>query len=227
MLKHLLILVVFCGIAPLAAADKPAGTLLDREPEGWMDLLAGNGLRDWKRVPLSPDTQLNAKNPWTLTDGILQCDGVGIKEMLLFDREFEDGVLHVEWRFRPAEGKQDYNSGIYIRSRDDGRIWHQVQVVHQEQRPLAGDLFGDLPVNGQIERVVVPGKGHEFVHPPGEWNTFEITAAGKTVSVAVNGKPAVRWDKCEIAKGRVGLQAEFYFIEFRSVKYRPAAKSAE
>ncbi len=227
MLKQLLLLVVLCEMSAVTAASEPVTSLLIAEPDGWTDLLAGNGLKGWKRVPLYPDTQLNARNPWTLNEGLLQCDGVGIKEMLLFDREFTDGVLHVEWRFRPLEGKQDYNSGIYIRSLDDGRVWHQIQVAHQEKRPLAGDLFGDLPVAGQIERVVVPGEGHQLVHPPGEWNAFDITAAGPVITVSVNGKPALTWDRCEIKQGRVGLQAELYFIEFRSVKYKPAAGSAK
>src|SRR5688500_4333815 len=88
-----------------APADAPAAgkSALESDPAGWVDLLpAGKDLEGWTRVVLPPDEKLNAKNPWSLTpDGnVLVCDGVGVKEMLLHDREQTDGVFHVEWRFR-------------------------------------------------------------------------------------------------------------------------------
>jgi hypothetical protein len=84
----------------------------------WQDIFPGKDLAGWKRVPLAPDTKLNEKNAWTIDakNKLLLCDGVGVKEMLLYDKEFGDGVLHVEWRFRKVEGDPIYNSGIYVRS---------------------------------------------------------------------------------------------------------------
>src|SRR5262245_13920879 len=67
--------------------------------QGWENLLPPAGLQGFKRVPLDP---LADKPVWQVrSDGSLFIDGVGAKEMLLSEREFGDGVLHVEWRFLP------------------------------------------------------------------------------------------------------------------------------
>jgi hypothetical protein len=192
-----------------------------QESEGWIDLSPGKDLKGWKRLPLAPDTKLNDKNPWKVQGDLLLCDGVGVKEMLLYDRELGDGVFHVEWRFRKVEDKKDYNSGVYVRTSGDGKVWHQVQVAHQDKPPLLGDLFGDSLVKGKPERVLVRGEGPERGKPVGEWNTYEVTAKGKTVSVKINGAPTLTWNECPLEKGHVGLQAEFYFIEFRNLKFKP------
>ena len=113
------ILLTFCGLVCLASST--------RAQEGeWQDLFPGKDLAGWKRVPLAPDTKLNEKNAWSIDakNKVLLCDGVGVKEMLLYDKEFGDGVFHVEWRFRKVEGDPVYNSGIYVRSKSDGLTWH-------------------------------------------------------------------------------------------------------
>src|SRR5438105_12268927 len=85
---------------------KKAPTALEQDATGWVDLLAGKDLSHWKRIAIAPDTQLSPKNPWRLDANgpTLHCDGTGgIKEMFLFDREWTDGIFHVEWRFRPVQ----------------------------------------------------------------------------------------------------------------------------
>ena len=64
----------------------------------WIALLPGPDLKGWKRVPIPPDKKLGAKNPWKVDVGrkTLVCDGVGVKEMLFYDRVWKDGVFHVE-----------------------------------------------------------------------------------------------------------------------------------
>lgn len=216
----LLLLAVCCsGRVGAQEADESA---LEREPKGWIDLQPGKSLEGWKRVPLAPDTKLSEKNPWSVDGKLLLCDGVGVKEMLLYDKEFGDGVFHVQWRFRKVEGKPDYNSGIYVRSADDGRAWFQVQVAHQEKPPLLGDIFGDTPVNGKLDRVVIRGDGAKRARQPGEWNTYEITTKAKTISVWINGATTCTWTACPVTKGYLGLQAELFFIEFRELKFKPA-----
>ena len=72
--------------------------------------------------------------------GLLRCDGQlppggggpgkdGSHEMLRYDRELGDFVFHVEWRFRKVDDKTGYNSGVYVRSRPEGTVWVQVQVM--------------------------------------------------------------------------------------------------
>lgn len=210
------------GLAQEVSKKSPSA--LEQDASGWVDLLAGKDLSHWKRIAIAPDTQLSPKNPWRLDANgpTLQCDGVGgIKEMFLFDREWTDGIFHVEWRFRPVqEGRKDYNSGVYVRSLTDGKIWVQAQVAHLDKPPLMGDLFADTLVDGQTKRTIINGDGDKHVRPPGEWNAYEITCKGKELTVAINGTVATRWKECPIPRGHVGLQAEFFYIEFRNLKFK-------
>src|SRR5262245_20646096 len=206
-----------------ARADDQGKSALERDASGWTDLLPGKDLAGWKRLALAPETKLGSKNPWKVEGGLLVCDGVGIKEMLLYDKQLGDGIFHVEWRFRKVADdapKKDYNSGAYVRTSADGRVWHQVQIAHVEKPPFLGDVFYDTLVNGKTERLVIRGKGADRAHPPGEWNTYEITAKGRSIAVWINGATTCTWDECPLTKGHVGLQAEFFFIEFRNLKYK-------
>lgn len=204
-----------------AAQPAKSKSALETDATGWTDLMPGKDLKGWKRVPIAPDEKLNAKNPWSLSEGkTLLCDGVGVKEMLLYDREFKDGIYHIEWRFRKVEGKTGYNSGIYVRTSGDGKVWHQAQVAHQEKAPQLGDLFGETLVEGKPMAFKELGKGHQLGREPGEWNTYEITCKGKDIRVWINGAVATQWNNCQVPKGYVGLQAEFWFIEFRTLKFK-------
>src|SRR5947209_6621519 len=113
-----------CLTLTLAPAADPVETksALETDSSGWLDLLAGSDLKDWKRVPIPPGGKLNARNPWSVDakEKVLVCDGVGIHEMLLYQKEFADGIFHVEWRFKKIEDKKGYNSGVYARNSADG-----------------------------------------------------------------------------------------------------------
>ena len=58
------------------------------------------------------------------------------------------------------------------------------------------------------------------VKPAGEWNTLEVTARGKTLTLWVNGAVTCQFDDCGMAQGRVGLEGEGYRIEFRNLKVK-------
>ncbi len=216
-----LLTLLFLGSLAIQAGQAPQ-TALEKAPAGWVDLMPGKALQGWTRVVLPPDVKLNPKNPWALSaDGqTLRCDGIGVKEMFLHDREFGDGIFHVEWRFRKTPEKVGYNGGVYVRTSADGKVWHQAQVAHLDKPPLMADLFGETRVGTEIKKFQVLGKGHQLARPVGEWNTYEVTARGKTITVHVNGTLATTWDDCQVPKGRVVLQAEFWFLEFRNLKYR-------
>jgi hypothetical protein len=192
------------------------------DEDGWIDFFPGKNLAGWKRVAIAPDTKLNAKNAWSVDarNKLLLCDGVGVKEMLLYDKELGDGVFHVEWRFRKVEGDPIYNSGIYVRTAGDGLTWHQVQVAHTKKPPFMGDLFGVLDRTQPETKTLAAGKGPELVKGPGAWNTYEITCKGKQISVAINGSASLVWNECPMPRGYLGMQAEFFFIEFKNLKFK-------
>jgi len=206
----------FAALALLAQDEKSA---LEKDPQGWEDLMPGKTLKGWRRVPIDP---LAAKTVWSVSeDGkTLLIDGVHAKEMLLEETERGNGVFHVEWRFRKGEGpKPLYNGGVYVRTALDGKVWVQAQVAEQEKHPVCGDLFALMP--GADKPAPFLQKSPSRAKPIGEWNTYEVTCKGKSISLWVNGATTVTWDGCEWPKGHLGLQAEFAFVEVRSLKYKP------
>jgi hypothetical protein len=205
------------GIA-LAADPAESPSALEKDPAGWTDLLPGEDLAGWKRVPIPPGNKLNAKNPWKVDAGrkVLVCDGAGVHEMLLNDRELADGTFHAEWRFEKVEGKKGYNSGVYARNSADGKVWHQAQVGDRN----VGFVFGDTLADGKPKRVRVGGQGAQRGKPVGEWNTYEITCRGRMMTLWINGAVTAAWDDCQVPKGHVGVEAEGWTIEFRNLKFK-------
>lgn len=191
---------------------------LESDPKGWIDLFQDKDLKDWKRVSIPPDSKLKDKNPWKLdADGkTLHCDGVGVHEMLLYNKEFADGIFHIEWRFQKVEGKAGYNSGVYVRNSANGKIWHQAQVGSKN----VGFIFGDTMVGDQLKRERIASKVPQRGKEAGEWNIYEITCKGKNVILWINGAVTCEWENCEVPKGYLGMEAEGYVIEFRNAKFK-------
>lgn len=211
---------LLCGCA--SSVQDGARSTLESDPAGWIDLMPDKDFKGWKRVPIDP---LASKAVWKHSaDGkTLLCDGTGgVKELLLQSEERGDGIFHVEWRWGKEQGeKPNYNGGIYLRSSADGKTWIQAQVARGEKPPGVGDFIGMLPVDGAPKRIDQLQKGPSREAPVGEWNTYEITCRGKTVSLWVNGGVTSVWENFPIARGHLGLQAEFAAYEFRSLKFKP------
>ncbi len=210
------------AIAQAPSQPAPASpSALQADPRGWVDLLADKTLKDWTRVPLGPVGQLPAgkpddPSPWHMdpAGAALMCDGDKAgHEMFRYGPELGDFVLHAEWRFTKLEGDKAYNSGVFVRASADGATWFQAQTG-----PAGGYLFGAAPVNGKPGRVNLRDKMAENrVKPAGEWNTYEIRAVGKTMTLWVNGAVVNEYTECEVPRGYVGLEAEGYRIEFRNL----------
>jgi len=62
--------------------------------------------------------------------------------------------------------------------------------------------------------------GDGRVKPAGEWNTMEIAAQGKTLTLWVNGAVTCRFEDCGAPYGFVGVEGEGYRIEFRNLKVK-------
>lgn len=201
---------------PARQPSAPPSSIIDKAaPKSFESLMPDAKLTGFRRVPLDP---LADKTVWQVKDGVLIIDGVGAKEMLLTEREFGDGVLRVEWRFRPAEGASPvYNGGVYVRTPLDGKSWVQLQVAHVDKPPVVGDLIAQVP--GSTERVNVFQAGLSPERPIGEWNTYEVSALGKAVELTVNGQRTVVWPDCPMPSGHVGLQAEGAVIEVRKLEF--------
>jgi hypothetical protein len=89
-----------------------------------------------------------------------------------------------------------------------------------------GFLFGATLVNGAVQRFNLRQQMSENrIKPAGEWNTYELRAVGKVISLWVNGAVTSEFAECEVPRGHVGLEAEGYRVEFRNVQLKPIAQS--
>jgi len=212
-------LAVALTAASTLAGAEPTPSLWDADRSGWTDLMPSADLKGWSRVPVPPGGQLG-RAQWHMEEAgkILVCDGDGGHDMLLCNQEFGDAVFHLECRYTKVEGKTGYNSGAYVRNSKDGAIWHQAQFGDAKD----GYLFGEtLLADGKkkffnTNKTVTDGR----VKPAGEWNTLEITARGKELTLWVNGAVTCQFPDCGNPRGLVGLEGEGYRIEFRNLKVK-------
>ena len=207
------------GLATSLPAAAPVPSALESDPSGWIDLMPPVDLKGWSRVPVPPGAPLG-RPQWHLDDSgkVLVCDGDGGHDMLLCDREFGDAVFHFEFRYTKSEGTKGYNSGAYVRNSKDGAIWHQAQFGDAD----GGFLFGETPGPEGKKRFFMTRQQvtDSRVKPAGEWNTLEITARGKTLTLWVNGAVTCQIQDCGQPRGLVGLEGEGYRIEFRNLKVK-------
>ena len=210
-----------CGIAAhLNAADAPVTpSALEADPKGWVDILPAPDLQGWYRVSVPPTGKLG-RDQWHVDTArkVLVCDGDGGHDMLLLDKELGDIIFHFEFCYTKIEGKTGYNSGAYVRNSKDGAIWHQAQFGDAKD----GYLFGQTPAEeGKKKSFNLKKEVKDMrVKPAGEWNTFEVTARGKTLTLWVNGAVTCQFPDCNAPQGRLGLEGEGYRIEFRNLKLK-------
>jgi hypothetical protein len=177
-------------------------------------------LKGWSRVPVPPGAPLG-KQQWHVEESskVLVCEGDGGHDMLLCEREFGDAVFHVEFRYTKVEGKAGYNSGAYVRNSKDGAMWHQAQLGDSS----GGYLFGETRGADGNKKFFTTDKDvgdRGRVKSAGEWNTLEITARGKALTLWVNGAVTCEIKDCGNPKGLVGVEGEGYRIEFRNLKVK-------
>ncbi|MFO0958023.1 MAG: DUF1080 domain-containing protein [Isosphaeraceae bacterium] len=204
---------------PWLACCLAFGVLVEEEP-GFSPLFDGQSLDGWQVIGGKPDT-------WKVEDGLLVCEGQG-GGWLATRRDYADFVLRLEFRLTSGS-----NSGVYLRAPADNshisRTGMEIQIL-DESHPRHKDIQ-PWQRTGAIYHVAAPEPGRP--RPPGEWNTMEIRALGKRVSVVLNGRVVVedridRHPDLEVEHpglqrtfGRVGLQSHNDRVEFRRLRIRP------
>ncbi len=215
---QILSIVCYCECNLLHAAEPPIA---------FRELFNGSDLSGWVDVNTSLDT-------WTVRDGLLVCSGHPIGVMRS-ERQYENFVLHIEWRHMEAGG----NSGIFIWSEgtvDEGKLLPkglEVQMleldwVNQHKTPdgskppfayVHGELFGAnglqaIPDNPRGER----SKSIENrCLGKGEWNTYDVVCVDGTVKLSVNGKFVNGVRQSSVKKGYLCLESEGAEIHFRKI----------
>lgn len=183
---------------------RPKGTPAWGEP---IELFDGKTLVGWKA------RHADQPHGWVVRDGLLVNAKPG--NDLVTDKTFGDFRLHAEFRYPPRS-----NSGIYLRGR------YEVQIE---------DAPGDVPDAHGI------GGVYGFLTPsvkaakkPGEWQTMDITLAGRVLTIVFNGERVIdrqaipgitggALDSREGEPGPIMLQGDHGPIEFRKLTLTPAA----
>lgn len=217
------------AIALISALLSAAPAAMRAEPPAaWRDLFNGKDLSGWVDVNTAPDT-------WKVREGLLVCTGKPIGVMRS-DREYENFILHVEWRHMEPGG----NSGVFIWSNAKpapGKrlpLGLEVQMLeldwpklHPDEkgnpRPLAyvhGELFGAngleiVPDNPRGKRSM---SAENRCKPRGEWNTYDVVCVDGTVKLSVNGKFVNGVSKASVRKGYLCLESEGAEIHFRNIR---------
>lgn len=195
---------------------------------GFRDLFNGRDLSGWVPVNLDPDT-------FFVRDGLLVCRGKPIGVMRS-DRQYENFILHIEWRHMEAGG----NSGVFLWSdavpQERSRLPKglEVQMLELEwpllnrekdgsPRPLAyvhGELFGA----GGLEVVPDNPRGKRSMSwenrclGRGQWNTYDVVAVDGVVKLSVNGKFVNGVSQASVRKGYLCLESEGAEIHFRNIR---------
>ncbi len=202
-----LLLIATCSVAQ----EQPIST----EGPGWVNLFPSVSLKGWTRVPIPPQDPLNPVSQWHVdaVHRVILCDGDRGHEWLRYNHPYKNFVLHVEWRYFPVQGKQGYNSGVFVRNNADGSVWYQAQVGNVIY------LFGDNPVDGTVKRFNLSAQGKP-AKPAGEWNALDVRCQGHTITLWLNGALSGTFTNAAQTKGFIGLEAEGYKIEFRNLKLK-------
>lgn len=169
-------------------------------------LFNGKDLTGWK-----PRTSEH-KGCWTVENGILVANPPCVD--LISERTFDDFKLHVEFMYPSGS-----NSGLYLRGR------YEVQIQDDAGKALDSLRLGG--VYGFLRPVV------DAARPAGEWQTFDITLAGREVTVVLNGQTVIdaesipgitggALDSNEGAPGPLMLQGDHGKISFRAITVTPA-----
>ncbi len=152
---------------------------------------------------------------WKVEDGTLVNYGKGAE--IITTSKFEDFKLHLEFNCGPKS-----NSGVYLR----GRYEVQIETDSAQEPPShhTGGVYGFLAPSPELPRKA------------GEWQSFDITFLGRTVTVAQNGQTVIdhqqipgitggALDSHEELPGPIYLQgSEEGRVAFRNIVIAPAKK---
>ncbi len=191
--------IVTAGIAATQVAP-PASS---QTGPGWVSLFDGKAIgSEWDQV---------GTTNWRIEDGAIVADkrtGEGAAH-LVTKAKYKDFQVYVEFW-----SSDDANSGIFLRCQDATKITdrscYEVNIFDQRKDPT----YGTGGIVNFVEVSPMPKAG-------GKWNTFEITAKGRQITVLLNGQKTVELNNGLFAEGPITLQHGDGVIKFRKVAVKP------
>lgn len=189
-----------------AVTGEPAPKLDRPMPKAWTQpepLFNGKDLTGWEPI----GNPVNSR--WVVRNGNLLNEekGANLKSV----RKFDDFKLHFE-----VKCPDDANSGFYLRGRYEVQIEYHPGSTAPPERKMAS-VYGRIAPKPELPPT------------PGQWETFDITLVGRTLTVVRNGTTVI--DRQEIEgitggalDGHEGEPGPFYIqgdhaggIEFRNI----------
>jgi len=179
----------------------------------------GKDTTGWKAFV--PDLSKDGKDPmsvWSVADGVLQCAGRPIG-YIQTEALYDNYVLELKWRFDPAKGEG--NSGVLLRTVGDDVVWPK-SMEAQLHSKNAGDFWNIGKYTATVDAGRTNDRHTAKKHPTnekplGEWNKYRIVVNGGDIELWVNGLMQNVATGVEANKGRIALQSEGAFIEFRNI----------
>jgi hypothetical protein len=161
-------------------------------------LFNGKDLSGWHAI---------GKNQWVAENNVLKSPRSGSN--LVTDQTFTDFKLHIEFRYPKGS-----NSGVYLRGR------YEVQIEDNKGMDPLVDRFS------AIYGFITPNE--MAAKDAGEWQTYDITLVGRTVTVIANGKTVIcnqeipgitggAIDSKENEPGPILIQGDHGPVEFRNI----------
>jgi hypothetical protein len=197
------------------------------EPEaGFTSLFDGKSLAGWTSAP----------GAYAVENGAIYCVA-GSKGNLLSEKEYTDFTVRFEFKLTPGA-----NNGLAIRSplKQTGNLHVEgieLQILDHTDPKYA--TLKDYQYNGSVYGVVAAKK--EGLKPVGEWNSEEVTVAGRRIKVTLNGTVIVDADLDGVntptktldgvphpglarPKGHIGLLGHGDRIDVRSIRIKELTK---
>jgi hypothetical protein len=207
--------------------EKAANALTEEEKsQGFVQLFNGTDLTGWT----------GNKEGYVVKDGVIVVDPTkGGGGNLYTEKDYSDFVFRFEFRLTPGA-----NNGIGIRAPVTGDSAYRAMEIQilDEDSPRYRGWLKDYQHHGSIYGVVAAKPGH--LKPVGEWNSEEITAKGKQITVKLNGETIVDADiekastpqtidhqehpGLKNTTGRIGFLGHGDQVEFRNLKIKTLNK---
>lgn len=170
---------------------------------GWITLFDGKDLNGWDQV---------GGSNWHVSDGVIVADTMADKKeagYLVTNKSYKNFAVRVEFW-----SSDDANSGIYFRCLDAKKITdrtcYEANIFDQRPDPSYG--------TGAITRYV---EINPMPKASGKWNTYEVTANGRDITVVLNGQTTAKLRNGMFDEGPIALQHGAGAIKFRKVEVKP------
>jgi hypothetical protein len=205
-----------------------AGCASFQSESGFIHLFDGRTLNGWQLVG-------GKGGGYGVTNGVIYC-AKGGGGNLFHEREFEDFILRLEFKLEDGS-----NNGIGIRAplaTDVSSSGMEIQIL-EEGAALRGKWgpLREAQYHGSVYDCIPARRG--ALKPPGQWNTQEITARGRRITVVLNGQTILDADLNTVTdpekirkhpglfreRGHIGFLGHNDYLEFRNIRVKPLPRA--